>query len=226
MLKRILLSLAIATWALTGPARVYAAAPAEESHTTGVAHGAAAEHGGEESKPPLLANPFGSDEHAREARTQALWVFIIFVVLLAILYPTAWKSVLAGLKAREERIRKDIADAEAARGKAEMTLREYNSQLAQAEKKVQDMIAKAIADGEKMATSIKMNAQQEAESAKERATRDIEASKNQAIAEFNAYAANLATDIASKILRRTLNPEDQKDLVNRSLEQMQTLSKN
>src|SRR5439155_24222290 len=60
----------------------------------------------------------------------ALWVLIIFVVMLAILYPTAWKNVLAGLKKREERIRKDIADAEEARAKAEATLRQYNEQLA------------------------------------------------------------------------------------------------
>src|SRR5882757_4021001 len=46
---------------------------------------------------------------------QALWVIAIFVVLLAVLYSTAWKHVLAGLKAREEGIRKNIADAEAAR---------------------------------------------------------------------------------------------------------------
>jgi F-type H+-transporting ATPase subunit b len=156
----------------------------------------------------------------------AFWVVIIFVILLIILYFTAWKQVLAGLKSREGRIRKDIADAESSRVKSEAALRDLNGQLASADKKVQELIAKAIADGEKLATSIKMNAQQEAESAKERAQRDIEASKNQAIAEFNTYAANLATDIAGKILRRSLNPEDQKDLVSRSLEQMQTLSKN
>jgi len=39
----------------------------------------------------------------------AVWVLVIFVVMLAILYPTAWKNVLAGLKAREDRIRRDIA---------------------------------------------------------------------------------------------------------------------
>ena len=36
----------------------------------------------------------------------------------------------------------------------------------------------------------------------------------------------LATDVAEKILRRNLNPDDQRDLVNRSLEQLQTLRNN
>jgi F-type H+-transporting ATPase subunit b len=223
MLKRMLMAMVLATGLLAVPVRLIA----QEEHAAGAhaANAAQAAHG-EHEKPPLLANPFGSDQYAREARMQSLWVVIIFVVLLIILYFTAWKNVLMGLKSREERIRKDIADAENARVKAEMLLRDYNAQLTSAEKKVQEMIAKAVADGEKVATSIKMSAQKEAEDAKERAQRDIEASKNQAIAEFLHYAVTLATDVASKILRRSINPEDQKDLVNRSLEQMQTLSKN
>ena len=60
----------------------------------------------------------------------AVWTLIIFLILLGILYKGAWKNVLAGLKGREERIRNDIAQAEAARAKAEATLKEYNAQLA------------------------------------------------------------------------------------------------
>ena len=55
---------------------------------------------------------------------------------------TAWKNVLAGLKAREDRIRKDIADAEATRVKAEATLKKYADELATAEAKVRDIIAR------------------------------------------------------------------------------------
>jgi F-type H+-transporting ATPase subunit b len=157
---------------------------------------------------------------SRDTLLSALWVIIIFLIMLAILYPTAWKNVLAGLKAREQRIRTDIAEAEAARARAESTLKEYNTQLATAEKRVQEMITKAVAEGERLATSIKMSAQQEAEEAKERAGRDIEAAKNQAIAEIYEQTAVLATSVAEKILRRSLNADDQRDLVRRSLEQM------
>ena len=134
--------------------------------------------------------------------------------------------MLAGLKKREERIRKDIADAEAARARAEATLRDYTSQLATAENKVRDMIAKATADGERVAATIRTHAQQEAEEIKERATRDIEAAREQAKQEIHSYAATLSTSIAEKILRRSLNADDQRELVNRSLEQLQTIGKN
>jgi F-type H+-transporting ATPase subunit b len=153
----------------------------------------------------------------------ALWVLIIFLVLLAVLYPTAWKNVLVGLKAREERIRKDIADAEASRARAEATLKEYNSQLAAAETRVRDMLAKATADGEAIAAGIRTRAQQEAEDTRERALRDIDAARTQAVAELHQQAAVLATSVAEKILRRNLNPDDQRDLVNRSLAEISTV---
>jgi len=140
-----------------------------------------------------------------------------------VLYPAAWKNVLAGLKAREERIRRDIADAEAARTRAEATLKEYNTQLAAAETRVRDMLAKATAEGETIAAGIRTRAQQEAEDTKQRATRDIEAARDQAVAELHQQAAVLATTVAEKILRRNLNPEDQRDLVDRSLAEISSV---
>ena len=63
----------------------------------------------------------------------AAWVLVIFLGVVIVLYKTAWKNVLAGLKAREDRIRSAISDADAARAKGEATLKEYNAQLATAE---------------------------------------------------------------------------------------------
>jgi F-type H+-transporting ATPase subunit b len=156
----------------------------------------------------------------------AIWILLIFLAVAVILYKTAWKNVLVGLKAREERIRQDIADAEAARVKAEQTLRQYDARLASAEEKVRDILDKAAVDAEKIATGIRMKAQVEAEDAKERATKEIEAAKNTALTEIYQQTADLATNIAEKIIRRTLNAEDQRDLVNQSIEQFQNAKRN
>jgi F-type H+-transporting ATPase subunit b len=192
-----MLMLVLAITVLIGPARLLAA----------------------EAEPaPLLPSLTDSSTY-----WQALWVVIIFVVLLIVLYPTAWKSVLAGLKARESRIRSDIAEAEAARAKAESTLREYNSRLAAAEERVRQMINQAVADGEKVATSIRMKAQSESEEIKERAQKDIEAARDAALREIYEKTAELATSVAEKIIRRNLNAADQQQLVRESLEQLQTV---
>jgi F-type H+-transporting ATPase subunit b len=156
---------------------------------------------------------------------EAIWVIIIFVILLIILYPTAWKAVLAGLKAREQRIRGDLESAEQERLKAQQTLKEYEAKLAAAQEQIRQMLGKAQTDAEKIATSIRVHAQQEAEQAKERATKEIEASRDQALSEIYRQAADISTSIAEKILRRNLNAEDQQDLVRGSLDQLQVVNR-
>jgi F-type H+-transporting ATPase subunit b len=203
--------------------RIAVAAPEHPSaeSTGGAKTEATAAHPAEHEKGGSLL----PDMTSKETYYSALWVVIIFLVLLAVLYPTAWKNVLNGLKAREERIRKDIAEAEAARARAEATLREYNAQLAAAEGRVRDMINAATKDGERVATEIRMRAQTEAEEAKKRAMKDIDTARQNALAEIYQRAAELSTSIAEKILRRNINAEDQKDLVKRSLDELQTVNR-
>jgi F-type H+-transporting ATPase subunit b len=171
-----------------------------------------------EAEPQLLRGPSAG-------LVTAVTTLIVFAMLLAVLGKYAWGPIAAGLKAREDRIRKDIADAEAARAKAEATLREYAARMNQAEARVREMINQATTEGERIATTIRIHAQQEAEQIKEKATHDIEASRDQAIREIYRQAADLATGVAEKFLRRNLNAADQRDLVNASLEEFQSLNR-
>lgn len=215
LLKRFTVMTALFSLFVLGSSNVVRAA--EESAAPAGTHAAAVE----EEKTDIMPNV-----QSAQTWVQALWTIIIFLIMLAILYPTAWKQVLAGLKKREERIRKDIADAEAARARAESTLAEYNKQLAAAEARGRDILNKATADAENLATSIRNRAQQDSEEIKDRATKDIDAARAQAVADVQRQAAELATLVAEKILRRSLNASDQEDLVRQSLDQMQTVSKN
>jgi F-type H+-transporting ATPase subunit b len=153
----------------------------------------------------------------------ALWVLIIFLGVVIILYKGAWKNVLAGLKAREDRIRTAIADADAARSKGEAALKEFNAQLAAAEGQAREILSKATLEAEKLAVGIRTRAQQEAEEMKEKALKDIESSKRAALTEIYEQTASLATSVAEKILRRNLNADDQRDLVRQSLDELQAV---
>jgi len=207
--------LALGLMAALLPAR--AALAAADPHAAGTAdHGTADAHGaGERSVIP----------HPREALIPAVTTLVVFAFLLAVLGKFAWGPIAAGLKGREDKIRKDIADAEDARRRAEETLREYNARLATAENSVRDMLTKATADGERLATTIRMQAQREAEEIKERTNRDIEAARDAAVRQVREEAVNLATMMAEKVLRRNLNANDQRDLLQSSLEQLQTIEK-
>jgi F-type H+-transporting ATPase subunit b len=153
----------------------------------------------------------------------ALWVLVIFTFVVLFLYKGAWKNVLAGLKAREDRIRSAIADADAARLKGETALSEFNAQLATAETQAREILSKATVEAERLASGIRARAQQEAEEIKEKAMQEIESSKRQALTEIYDQSADLATAIAEKILRRNLNADDQRDLVKQSLDELQAV---
>jgi F-type H+-transporting ATPase subunit b len=235
MLKRIIWALALTVaLATAAPAAKVLAADPPGGHTAdqpaqpsgGGAHANAepgthegSHAGAEHEKGELVPDPTKAS-----SLWSAFWVVLIFVILLVILYRTAWKNVLTGLKAREQRIRTDIAEAEAARARAEATLREYNQQLATAEQRVRDIIAGAQTDAERIAAQIRVRGEQEAQESKERATKEIDAARKQALAEIYEQTAQLATNVAEKILRRNLNADDQRDLVARSLDQVQNLN--
>lgn len=153
----------------------------------------------------------------------AVTTLLIFAVLVAVLGKYAWGPIAGGLKAREDKIRKDIADAEAARQRAEATLREYEQRLASAEDKIRELMQTATTDAERVAEGIRLRGREEAEVIKEKAQREIESSRDDALREIYRQAAELSTGIAEKIIRRNLNAEDQRDLVERSLEQLQTV---
>ncbi len=166
-------------------------------------------------EPSLIAGP-------PKGLVTSITTLVIFALLLAVLGKFAWGPIASGLKAREERIRRDIADAEAARARAEATLREYNARLATAEQKVRDMLAGATAQGEQIAAEINARAQHEAEEARQRAMREIDAAGKHAITEIYDKAAEISTSIAEKILRRNINANDQRDLVQESLNQLES----
>jgi len=151
---------------------------------------------------------------------QSIAAILVFGIVFYILKAKAWGPILTGLQEREGKIKRDLADAEAARVRAEESQKQYATQIAGAEGQIRDLLAKATADAEKIGTNLKMQAQQEAEEIKERAAREIESAKNQALREVYEQTAILATSVAEKILKRNLNADDQRSLVNESLNEL------
>lgn len=177
------------------------------------AHG----HGGaDEPKASLLRS-------TSEGLITGITTLVVFLGLVVILGKFAWGPIAKGLQDREDKIRHDIEEAEAARARAEASLKEYQAQLATAEAKVRELLGKAEKDAENIATNIRMSAEKDAAEKKEGALRDIDLARRDAVRQVSEQAAVLATNVAEKILRRNLNPDDQRDLVAASLDQLQTI---
>ena len=207
-IARLLSLLILATLVLLARPALAADPPVEKAGAADAHH--------DDPKASLLRGP-------TEGFITALTTLVVFLGLVVILGKFAWGPIAKGLQDRENKIRRDIEEAEAARARAEATMKEYQAQLATAEAKVREMLAKASVDAEQIGTNVRTRAQQEAQEIKENATREIDSARRDAVKQVHDQAAILATSVAEKILRRNLNADDQRDLVESSLEQMQTI---
>ena len=156
-----------------------------------------------------------------QAFVPALFTLLIFAGLVALLGKFAWGPIVDGLQKREDKIRADVEGAERARLEAEKARKDYQAEMAGAEQRVRDLMAQAQADGQRLATRIKMDAQNDAEEIKERAKAEIEQTRRDAVEDVRREAAELATAVAEKILRREINAQDQQALVDSSLDELE-----
>ncbi|MCX5662195.1 MAG: F0F1 ATP synthase subunit B [Planctomycetota bacterium] len=148
---------------------------------------------------------------------QSIAAILVFLILLAVLKKHAWGPIIKGLSDREGKIREDLEQAERAYKQAATTLEEYRKQLSAAHDEARKIIDQSRADAQRIATQIKDQTQAEINAMRVRAQAEIKQSKEQALSEIYTQTANLATDVASRILRKEINAADQRRLVEDSL---------
>ena len=152
-----------------------------------------------------------------------LWTVITFAVLVLILWKAAWKPVVEALDARAERVRGDIENADRSRQEAEKLLAQHREMMNNAKTEAANIIADGRAEAEKMKNDIVSKATTEAKDLSDRARREIDLAKDKALAEIKAEIVTLSTDIAAKIINKNLKPEDQKALVEETLNKVRTV---
>ncbi len=152
----------------------------------------------------------------------SVWTFLVFVGLIFILGKFAWKPLLESLQKREDHIRQSIEEAEKARGEAEQAQADFQQQLADARQEAQTIIEKSRSDATKLADDIRNKAQDEAQKLRDRAQQDIAAAKNQALNEIYEQVTVLATDVAGKIIQKSLDPNDHRQLLDETLNKIQS----
>jgi F-type H+-transporting ATPase subunit b len=152
-----------------------------------------------------------------------LWTIITFIVLVLLLWKTAWKPIVEALDARAEKIRGDIDNAEKARQEAEKLFSQHREMMDRAKDEAAQIISKGKDEAEKVKNEIIEKANVSGKEITERAKREIEIAKDKALADLKNEIVSLSTDIASKIVKKNLNSSDQKGLVEEALKNMRTV---
>jgi F-type H+-transporting ATPase subunit b len=150
----------------------------------------------------------------------ALTSLIVFLIAFTILAFAVWPKISKALDEREKKIRDEIKSAEEARAAAIGAQKQYEEQLAKAQREAQETIAKAKADARAAGEELRQENEKQLAEMKTRARRDIESAKETAIAELHAEASNLAATMAAKILQREISSNDQERLLEESLAEL------
>jgi F-type H+-transporting ATPase subunit b len=148
----------------------------------------------------------------------AIWTAVVFLVVLAILKKFAWGPIAKGLDSREEGIAEQIAEAKLSNEDAKKLLKQYESKLDSAGGEVRQMLAEARKDAKVVGQKIVDAANGDAESKKLSAIAEIETATNVALGELAGRSADLAVDLAGKIVSAELKKEDHTNLVNQAVE--------
>jgi F-type H+-transporting ATPase subunit b len=149
-----------------------------------------------------------------------IWTIVTFLVVLVILRMTAWKPLMSALEARQRSIEGAIAEAQRVKSEAEALLAKYEGLLDAAKDESREILEGARRDGARVHEEIRARALKEAEEFKERAHREIGLAKDGAVAEIWDQAATLSTELASRILGRSLDGSDQDRLVRELIRDM------
>ncbi|MFT8320431.1 MAG: F0F1 ATP synthase subunit B [Bacillus sp. (in: firmicutes)] len=143
-----------------------------------------------------------------------LFQLVIFIVLLALLKKFAWGPLMGIMKQREEFVTNEIEAAEKSRKDAAAVLEEQRALLKEARVDAQNLMEKAKAQGDAQREIIIADAKKDAERLKNSALLEIDQQKEKAVAAIRDQVASLSVLIASKVMEKELNEQDQEKLIN------------
>jgi F-type H+-transporting ATPase subunit b len=144
---------------------------------------------------------------------QVLTQIVGFLIFLFLIRKYAWGPVLQTLEDRKAKIAGDLADAERKKQEAAELRAKLEQELRTIDQQARVKIQEAVADGQRIASDIKADAQAQARARLERAEAEIEGERAKAQKSLHEDMARLAVGGAERILRKKLDENEQRRLI-------------
>jgi F-type H+-transporting ATPase subunit b len=151
-----------------------------------------------------------------------IWTIVVFVILLVVLKKYAWGPILEGLQKREQTIQTALEEAQKAREEAQRMREQWQREVDQAHLKVAAILDEGRRNAKALTDEMIAKARAEIQAERDRLRREIENAKNQAVQEIWNQAAQLATAISAKAIRRQISVDDHRRLVDEALAELKT----
>jgi F-type H+-transporting ATPase subunit b len=178
--------------------------------------------------PLLPAALMAAEEHGPAEKPvipPTAWGILIFLTVLGILWWKAYPPILAALEKRARLIKESLEAAEKARLAADATAARNEEILEKARVESRAIIEEGKSDALKVKDKIVESARKEADELAQRALREIDLAKDRAVDDLHRQAVELSMEIASKVIRETLRPEDHRRLIDESIRRFQEMEK-
>ena len=155
-----------------------------------------------------------------------IWTLATFIVVLIVLGKFAWKPILGGLQKREEFIRDSLEQARRDREEAEKRLAEYVRKVDAARAEATTIVEEGRREAEVLKRRLDEMSKTEAQATLERTRREIGIALESATKELYSLAGKLATEAASRIIRKEITPADHERLINESVMELEKVGRN
>jgi len=149
-----------------------------------------------------------------------VWTLVLFGVSMLILWKLAFPRISAALDRRQRAIELSIEEADEIRRKADELLAEYRERLSEARQQADEIIERARKAGEAHERESEEEAKARRERLLEQTRRDIELETQRAIQEIRREVADLTVMATERVTRKTLTQEDQRRLVEETLNEI------
>ncbi|HEL1583422.1 TPA: F0F1 ATP synthase subunit B [Streptococcus suis] len=143
-----------------------------------------------------------------------------FATLIILIRVFAWKRITGIFEAREQKIAGDIDAAEEKLNIAADLVKQREDELVQGRIEGQKIIQDAVERAKLEKKRILEQAEVEAQALKTKATMEIEAEKREAQENLHVQVAELAVDLAGKIILEDLDQQAHSNLIDRYLEKL------
>jgi F-type H+-transporting ATPase subunit b len=186
--------------------------------TAGAAHAAPANKFSKECIEKLEAGGDIEDCQASPSplkpdNSELVWGSISFVLLLGIFIKWGYPAVTKTMKAREDRIRNDLEQAEGTKSEAETVLTEYRAQLADARAEAGRIIDEARQAADQVRRDLIARAEADSAELRARAQEDVRLAGERAMADLRGRVSDLAIELAEKVVERNLDRDTQIALI-------------
>lgn len=150
----------------------------------------------------------------------ALFTLVNTIVLFVVLKTFLFQPVMKMIADRQQEIDDMYAAADAAKENAQTLEASYKEKLAIAAQTGEAMVKEAVLRGQNREEEILRQANAEADAIRRKAAADIAQEKKKAINDAKDEIADIAMDIAGKVVGRSLNTQDQAQLVDKFIDQL------